>query len=132
MATGRFIVLFRGTAQTPAIYMDPISRRLRFEPSGWKPDFDMIGVAFSSFEEILPSLKQWYKDWATEDGITFIGHSLGGALALRAMSQRALELYQQSREQSKDVAFIYSSAGVDPFTSARLSRQFDKQAIRGF
>ncbi|KAK5809437.1 hypothetical protein F5H01DRAFT_395084 [Linnemannia elongata] len=123
---GRFIVLFRGTAQTPAWYWDNQTGGYQFEPVGWKSDFDWRGVAFASFEKVLPRLKKWYGEWANEDGITFIGHSMGGALALRAMSRRAEGL----RGRSKDEAFIYSSAGVDFFCAVRLSHQFDERAVK--
>jgi pimeloyl-ACP methyl ester carboxylesterase len=107
---GRLIILFRGTTFCPATYKTTSGMRL--EPTGFAPDTDPIGVGFLSYGHIAKNLEFWITEFGARRNITFIGHSLGGALALRALlACRDKNIGGHSR------AYIFSSVGVDFYTA---------------
>jgi pimeloyl-ACP methyl ester carboxylesterase len=108
---GRLIILFRGTAPAPATYMDA-DQTLRLEPTGFGADTDFVGVGFAAHRHIADQISVWTKKFERGRGTTFIGHSLGGALALRAHHAQC-----DAGPSVSSRAYVYSPAGLDLWTA---------------
>ena len=113
------IILFRGTAFSARAKYNPDQDDVAdlpgslSEPSGLRTDFDWVGIGYHAFSEFKPVLENWC-DTATHFStphITFVGHSLGGALAMRSLAVYAIRHPERAAESR---LYISSSPGIEP------------------
>lgn len=75
------IIVFRGTS--PGHFQDRTARAMGVR-AGLAADVDPEGVGYEEFQQHKEVLREWVLRALSEHrGITFVGHSLGGALASR-------------------------------------------------
>lgn len=126
---GRAILLFRGTAPHPATYR---SRRgsLHTEPIGAYADGNIIGVSRLSFERIRPHIAQWLATQSQERRhVTFVGFSLGGALAMRSLLHYATRT-PGAFEWEQSELYIFNSPGLENSAAAELTLRFPPAQLR--
>lgn len=82
-AQARAIILFGGTAN--GVAGDVLA--LQAFPRGLRADFDPRGIGHAAFERNAATLVSWVEqEQAAGREVMLLGHSLGGALAMRAMA----------------------------------------------
>jgi hypothetical protein len=115
----RAILLFRGTALIPASFDDGECT----EPQGFWADTNVGSVGSVSFWIIQHKVQELLRHQAAQErAVTFVGQSLGGNLALRALNQNFKDnnpLWHLSE------VYIYSSVGVDIFSANHIHRAFE-------
>ena len=112
--------LFRGTSPNPAFYEKDGQTYL--EPTSLLTDTDPIGVGYFAYKSIRPKLLEWVGRAKREGrNVVFVGHSLGGTLALRAMHDYGSDL--------RTSAYLYNPAGVDIFTRRKEIIKSEKRIV---
>jgi alpha-beta hydrolase superfamily lysophospholipase len=90
------------------------------EPSGVNTDFDWVAVGHNAYNAARGAVFELIRHGLNEgaDNFTFIGHSLGGALAMDAMAD-----FARTHPSRADGAQLYitASAGVEETVAAELN-----------
>lgn len=105
------MVLFVGTANTRV--GDVLA--LEHCPTGLRADLDPMGIGRTAFEAQAPALVEWVTS-SQRQGRTvhIVGHSLGGAMAMRLLARLTPEQQQQAR------LFHFCAPGIEPEEVAKI------------
>jgi pimeloyl-ACP methyl ester carboxylesterase len=120
----RVILLFRGTAQTPATWRSHRGS-LHTEPIGAYADGNVFGVSKYSFYLIRSSIDAWLAIQSQQRRhVTFVGYSLGGSLAMRSLLHHATRNPPTFEWQQSEL-YMYAAPGLERSASQALTTLFD-------
>ena len=113
------IILFRGTAMS----LDKQAKQ-EGHGKGIKADLDQKGIGYSQYEQNKESLQAWATQELAKNPqrhIAVVGHSLGGALAMRFMCD--------SKNQEKLHLTTFQSPGIDKKSAKGFKAQSSKNVL---